>query len=116
MRVINGFDAKSGTNITVTVNSIDNKGDISTFAGVLKRFDDDGGGVDVKWNASELLNGASAKLGDAHGYDVIILPVTPSGKNPTMKVTIDANAVGFKETTDESVGDNVPFGWRIFMQ
>jgi hypothetical protein len=33
-----------------------------------------------------------------------------------MNVTMDASAVGFNETVDQSVGDNVPFGWRIFMQ
>jgi hypothetical protein len=116
MLVINGFDGKPGTPIKVKINSIDEKKDMSTFAGVLKRFDEDGGGVDKNWTASELLAGATATLGDAHGYDVIILPVSGPGKNPTMNVTMDATAVGFTETVDQSVGDNVPFGWRIFIQ
>jgi hypothetical protein len=116
MLVINGFDAKPETLIKITVNSIDPKDDMSTFAGVLKRFDDDGGGVEKKWSASELLTGATAKLGDAHGYDVTILPSSKAGKNPTMNVTMDASDGGFTETVDEGVGDNVPFGWRIFIQ
>jgi len=116
MRVINGFDAKPGTPIEVTVNSIDDKKDMSTFAAVLKRFDEDGGEVEKKWTASQLIAGATAELGDAHGYDLIILPVTAPRKNATMNVTMDASAVGFVETVDESVGDNVPFGWRIFIQ
>jgi hypothetical protein len=116
MLPINGFNAKPGTPIKVTINNIDPKKDLSTFAGVLTRIDGDGGGVERNWIASELLAGATATLGDAHGYDVLILPVSEPGKNPSMNVTMDASAVGFNETVDQSVGDNVPFGWRIFMQ
>ncbi|HEX3110177.1 MAG TPA: hypothetical protein VHU41_13875 [Thermoanaerobaculia bacterium] len=96
--------------------SVDPEEDVTTFGGVLKRFDADGGGVDKSWTASDLLNGVQATLGDAHGYDIIILPVSKPGKNPHIKVSIDASSVDFKDDADEDVRDNVPFGWRVIMQ
>jgi hypothetical protein len=113
MRAINGFDATPGTKIKVQISEVD--ADVVTFAGVLKRFDDDGGGIEAKWTADELVHGVSAKLGDAHGYDVIILPVSKPGTNPSMTASLDAPSVGFRDRQVQSVGDNVPFGWRIFV-
>jgi hypothetical protein len=116
MRVLNGFDASPGTKITVkvAVNAVD-KPNISTFGGVLKRFDEDGGATEAQWTPTQLLAGVEAELGKAHGYDVIFLPVTRKDTNPSMTVSIDASSVGFTETDTEKVGDNVPFGYRIFM-
>lgn len=115
MLVIDGFDAKPGTTIKVKINSIDAKKDMSTVTGVLKRFEAASETIVKSWNASDLLNGATATLGEAIGYDVIILPVSGPAKNPKMNVTMQSDS-GFDQTVDENVGDNVPFGWRIFMQ
>ena len=115
MDVIHGFAAFDGATFKLQVTSVDPEGDVSTFGGVLKRFDEDGGGIDKSWTASELLNGVQATLGAAHGYDIIILPVSKPGTSPHMKVSI-ASSVGFKDDADEDVGENVPFGWRVIMQ
>ena len=116
MRVIHGFAGFDGATFKLQVNSVDPDTDVTTFGGVLKRFDEDGGGVDKSWSASELLNGVQAMLGDAHGYDIIILPASKPGTSPKMKVSIDASSAGFTDDADEDVGDNVPFGWRVIMQ
>ena len=116
MRVIHGFAAFDGATFKLQVTNINPDTDVTTFGGVLKRFDDDGGGIDKSWSGPELLNGVHATLGDAHGYDIIILPVSKPGKNPHMKVSLDASSAGFTDKVDEPVGDNVPFGWRVIMQ
>lgn len=116
MRVIHGFAAFDGATFKLKVDSVDPDTDVTTFGGVLKRFDSDGAGIDKSWTASELLNGVQATLGDAHGYDIVILPVSKPDKSPHMKVSIDASSAGFTDDGDEDVGDNVPFGWRVIMQ
>jgi len=116
MRVIHGFAAFHGATFKLQVNSVDPDTDVTTFGGVLKRFDEDGGGIDKSWTPSELLNGVQAALGDAHGYNIVILPVSKPGKNPHMKVSIDASSVAFNDAADEDIGDNEPFGWRVIMK
>jgi hypothetical protein len=113
MRVIGGFEAHDGTRVRVKVSDVGD--DVLTFAGVLKRFDDDGGGVDEKWSSDELEHGVMAKLGDAHGYDLIILPVSKTGSDPKMTVSVTADDASYSDQQTQNVGDNVPFGWRIFI-
>jgi hypothetical protein len=113
MRVINGFDAHSGTVISVRISNISN--DVVTFAGVLKRFEADGGTIEAKWTAKQLVNGVQAQLGDAHGYDVIILPVSQPDSNPTMDAAIQLDDPEGGDSQTVAVGDNIPFGWRIFV-
>jgi len=114
MRVIGGFDAHAGTNIGLRVTVVDGEG-LETFAGVLKKFDEDGGGVVAKWSSAELQNGVSAVLGDAHGYDVVILPVSKSGTDPKLGVQMEADDPHYSDKQTVAVGDNIPFGYRIFL-
>lgn len=114
MRVIGGFDAHPGTEIGLRVTVSDDEG-LETFAGVLKKFDEDGGGVVVKWSSAELLKGVSAVLGEAHGYDVVILPVSKPGTDPKLTVEMGADKPPYSNKQTVAVGDNIPFGYRIFL-
>ena len=113
MRVIGGFDAHPGTTIGVLISDIGS--DVVTFAGVLKRFDEDGGAVEAKWNAAQLQAGVKATLSNAHGYDLVILPVSKPNTNPSMTIAIRADDPPFEDKQQQAVGDNVPFGYRIFI-
>ena len=114
MRVIGGFDAQVGTNIGLRISDVGD--DVSTFAGILKKFDEDGGGVEAKWSAAQLQQGVTATLGNAHGYDVIILPVSKPSTNPSMTIGIKSDDPPFADEQSQDVGDNIPFGYRIFIQ
>lgn len=114
MRVIGGFDAQVGTTISVRISDVGD--DVATFAGVLKKFDEDGGAIDAKWSAAQLQQGVTATLGNAHGYDVVILPVSKPDTNPSMTISIKSDDPPFADKQTQEVGDNVPFGYRIFIQ
>ncbi|MGH7489632.1 MAG: hypothetical protein ACREMY_29130 [bacterium] len=112
MITIGGFDAIRNTKIRLKVSDATGVG---TFRGVLKRFEQDGGSIDETWSPDQLKQGVSAVLNDAHGFNVVILPVAQK-ETASMTVTISADDPPHEETQTVDVSDNEPFGWRVFME
>jgi hypothetical protein len=115
MRVLGGFFAETGDQVRLNVSDVE--GSVEVFIGVLERFADDGGGIDTKWlpNQLESTAGGQAALGDAHGYNVVIVPVVIG--QSTMNVRLRATgSVTEDRSSVVTVDTNEPLGWRIFIK
>jgi len=114
MIVLGGFFARNGDRIQLNVSDA---GDLTTYLGVLKKFEDSGGGVVVSWLPAELQSdeGGHAILGDAHGYNVMIVPVVKDETKVTVRLRISGSVTVDDEQTI-TISDDDPFGWRIFIK
>src|SRR5215217_8970237 len=114
MRVLGGFFVKSGDRVRLNVSGI--TGGVEAYVGVMKRFDEDGGGHDARWLPSELTSaqGGTAPIGNVHGENVMIVPVI--NKDGKMKVRLRVTgSVNEDRSAEVSMNNNEPFGWRLFV-
>ena len=115
MRVLGGFFAKKGDHVRLNVSDVGET--VEAFIGVLASFEDDGKGIDAKWLPDQLLSaaGGQADLGDAHGYNVMIVPVVNGEGKMKVRLRV-TGSVAEDRPADLTLPDNEPFGWRIFIK
>lgn len=114
MLPIGGFEAIPGTRIKVEVLGADDN--VITFAGALKSYGPDGNVT--TWTSSQLTSedGGTATLGNAQGYNVVILPILKKKTEAEMTVRLTATGPTSHEEQDSvELIASTPFGWQIIM-
>ncbi len=113
MRTLWIFENKPpGTTMKLTVSTTDDN--VVTYGAVLQQVTAAGKVMVKKWTRPQLEEGVSADLGNAEGFNIVILPLIRPNTEPVLETDISFSD-GESRAEAETLFSNEPVGWRIFM-
>lgn len=116
MRGLGGFFVNAGE--TVQLNILELSDNIEGAIGVLKKFDEDGGGDVATFTSSQLESdaGAQAELEKAHGYTFVVVPVVNDDGTIKLRLrVISGGNVRIEKIKTVAINNDEPLGFRLVM-
>jgi len=110
MQLLDIVHAPKGSRMTLRTQSTDA---VITYAVLLKRFTDSGGGTVMTWSRDEAERTLSADLDDAFGFHIIITATTQPNTTAKMRAELTIGDYSYNALFSVPPRDNI--GWSVIL-